>query len=115
MPKKVLIVEDEGPILRLLAEQFRKNGFEALEAKDGEKGLEMAQNSQPDFIILDLFMPRMDGVTMLKKLRGSGEWGTEVPVTVITNFLTKVSREEVLAYNIYSFIVKTDLKLPKLI
>ena len=112
---KIFIVEDEEPILRLLAEQFRKNDFEVLEAKDGEAGLALAEKDKPNLIILDLFMPKMNGATMLKKLRESGEWGAGVPVIVVTNFLTRASREEVMAYNIASFIVKTDLKLENLI
>ena len=112
---KILIVEDEEPILRLLAEQFTANGFEVIQAKDGENGLAMAKEKKPDLIILDLFMPKMDGTTMLKKLRQNGKWGEKVPVIVITNFVTKASREEVWAYKVASFIVKTDLKLPNLI
>lgn len=113
--KKILIVEDEEPILRLLVEQFKKNGFEVLEAKDGESGLRLAEEAKPDLIVLDLFMPKMNGVVMLKNLRESGEWGNRVPVIVLTNFTTKASKEEVLTYNPTDFIIKTDLKLENLI
>lgn len=109
--KKILIVEDEEPILRLLAEQFRKNNFEVFEAKDGEQGLKLAEEKKPDLIILDLFMPKKNGVAMLAELRESGEWGRQVPVVVLTNFLTKITKEEVLAHQVLDFIVKTDLNL----
>ena len=112
---KILIVEDEEPILRVLVDQFVLNGFQVLEAKDGEKGLSVAEDDKPDLIILDLFMPKMDGVTMLKKLRESGEWGEQVPVIIVTNFINRSSHEEVMSYNVLEFIVKTDLKIKNLI
>ena len=115
MKNKILIIEDEEPILRLLVEQFQENGFETFEAKDGEKGLKIAYNQKPDLIILDLFMPKMDGAAMLKKLRKSGKWGLGVPVIVATNFVSRASREEVMAYNPIDFIVKTDLRIEDLI
>lgn len=114
---KILIVEDEEPILRLLADQFKKNGLEVLEAKEGETGLKLIGEHKPDLIILDLFMPKMDGVSMLKNLREAEkkEGVKEVPVIVITNFLTRGSYEEVMTYHPLDFIVKTDLKIENLI
>ena len=72
-------------------------------------------HKKPDLIILDLFMPKMDGAAMLKKLRKSGKWGSGVPVIVATNFINRASREEVMAYNPIDFIVKTDLRIDNLI
>ena len=69
MKKTILIVEDELPMLKALADKFSLEGFEILEAKDGAEGLEAAISKKPDLIILDIFMPVMDGKAMFEKLR----------------------------------------------
>ncbi|MCX6762410.1 MAG: response regulator [Candidatus Moranbacteria bacterium] len=84
MKKTILIVEDELPMLKALADKFALEGFEILEAKDGEEGLKTATSKKPDLIILDIFMPVMDGKVMFQKLRGD-EWGKTVPVIILTN------------------------------
>ncbi len=83
--KKILIVEDEGALLRILSEKFARAGFAAIEAKNGQEGLEKALNEHPDLILLDIIMPLMDGLTMLKKLRDDHPYGEAVPVIIISN------------------------------
>lgn len=84
MKKTILIVEDELPMLKALSDKFALEGFEVLEAKDGEEGLKTATSKKPDLIILDIFMPVMDGKVMFQKLRAD-EWGKTVPVIILTN------------------------------
>ena len=66
-------------------DKFSREGFSILEAKNGEEGLALALKNQPDIILLDIVMPKMDGMTMLKRLREDGEWGKTVPVILLTN------------------------------
>ena len=82
--KTILIIEDELPMLKALSDKFSREGFETLEAKDGEEGLAIAISKKPDLIILDIFMPVMDGKIMFEKLR-TDEWGKTVPVIILTN------------------------------
>lgn len=67
--KKVLIVDDEQSILTLLKYSLEKEGYEVIQAEDGQAGLELAMNNQLDFIILDLMLPKMDGMDVCKNLR----------------------------------------------
>ena len=67
--KKVLIVDDEQSILTLLKYSLEKEGYEVIQAEDGQAGLELAMNHQLDFIILDLMLPKMDGMDVCKNLR----------------------------------------------
>ena len=85
MAKKILIVEDEASLRKALVEKFQREGFETFLAFDGVEGLDQAERIQPDLILLDIIMPKMDGMTMLKKLRESGDWGKQVPVIILTN------------------------------
>jgi len=82
--KTILIIEDELLQLKSLADEFTDEGFQVLKAQNGEAGLALALREHPDIILLDIVMPVMDGMTMLKKLR-ENVWGKGVPVILLTN------------------------------
>lgn len=66
---KILVVEDEPAIVKLLQFNLEKSGFTVVAASDGKQGLEMVHQEQPDLIILDLMLPKMDGMDVCKELR----------------------------------------------
>ena len=82
--KKILIIEDELPMLKALSDKFTLEGFTILESRNGEEGLNVALKAHPDLLILDLFMPVMDGKEMMEKLRKDA-WGKNVPIIILTN------------------------------
>lgn len=82
--KVILITEDEAPMLRILTDKLTESGFETLQAKNGEEGLALALQHHPDLILLDVLMPKLDGMTMMGKLR-QDDWGKTVPIIVLTN------------------------------
>ncbi|MCR4322903.1 MAG: response regulator, partial [Candidatus Azambacteria bacterium] len=65
----VLIVEDEPSLSSALKDKFIREGFHTLVARNGEEGLKLAQENIPSIILLDIVMPKMDGVTVFKKLK----------------------------------------------
>lgn len=69
MEKKILIVDDEKPIVDVLKFNLEKDGYKTIEAYDGEQAVEMALTAKPDLIILDVMLPKMDGFTVCKKVR----------------------------------------------
>jgi CheY-like chemotaxis protein len=81
---KILIVEDEISLQKALNDTLAHEGFEVLTAGNGKTGLKSALDNRPDLIILDILMPVMDGMTMLKKLR-KDPWGMHVFVILLTN------------------------------
>lgn len=83
--KTILIVEDEPALLKVYAEELADQGFEVLKAHNGEEGLDVALNTKPDIILLDILMPVMDGLAMMDKLRASNKWGKSVPIILLTN------------------------------
>lgn len=83
--KKILIVEDEQDLRKALTDKLTREGFSVLEAKNGEEGLKVALAERPDLILLDIVMPVMDGMTMMKKLREENEWGKNVSIILLTN------------------------------
>jgi DNA-binding response OmpR family regulator len=80
--KKILVVEDSKSYLFILTESLRDAGFTVITAKDGEAGLEAIKTDNPDLVLLDITMPKMDGITMSKKLK---ELGVKTPIIFLTN------------------------------
>ncbi len=112
--KKILIVEDEKSLLEALNLKFSGEGFEVIQAKDGIEGLESALAKRPDLILLDIIMPRMDGITMLKRLR-EYDWGKDVPVILLTNLGDSEKIAEVMEYGVYDYLVKAEWKMEELV
>ena len=81
----LLIVEDEISLRHALRDKFIRKGFYVLEAKDGKEGLILALKKEPDMILLDIIMPKMNGMVMLKKLRQASKWGRSVSVILLSN------------------------------
>lgn len=108
--KKILIIEDEEAVLKVLATKFDHEGFQTLEAKDGEAGLTQARVERPDIILLDIVMPKMDGLTMLKELR-KDPWGKKVPVVILTNLSDDKDIAEAMVSGVYDFLVKSSWEI----
>jgi DNA-binding response OmpR family regulator len=81
LKKKLLIVEDEESIRFLLRQNMEFEGYEVVEASDGEEGLKLAQAEGPDLILLDLMLPKMSGMEVCKRLRAAGN---AVPIIMLT-------------------------------
>ena len=67
--KTVLVVDDEKPIVDILVYNLKKEGYNTLEASDGEEAINMVINNKPDLVLLDIMLPKMDGLTVCKKIR----------------------------------------------
>ncbi len=105
--KKILIVEDEKTLLLVLSEKFKREGFKVFEAGDGEEGLASAKKNKPHLIILDIVMPSMDGLTMLKKLR-EDKWGNSVPVLILSNLSDPQQINEATGRGAVEYLVKSN-------
>ncbi len=80
MAKKILVVDDEESIVKIIGYNLKKEGYEVLCACDGEKGYELAVAEKPDLILLDIMMPKMDGYEVCKKIREK----SNVPIIMLT-------------------------------
>lgn len=82
--KTILIIEDETSLRSALSSKLKKNNFKTYECGDGKSGLKKATTSHPDLILLDVLLPKMSGIAVLKELR-SNDWGKTVPIIMLTN------------------------------
>ena len=78
--KTILIVDDEKPIVDILVYNLEKEGYNTLEANDGAEAVEIALAERPDLILLDIMLPKMDGLTVCKKIRSA----FNVPILMLT-------------------------------
>jgi two-component system alkaline phosphatase synthesis response regulator PhoP len=78
---KILIIEDEEAMLKGLRDAFEHNGFNVLTANDGESALQLAEINEPDIIILDVMLPRIDGFDVCRTLR---KRGVTIPIIMLT-------------------------------
>ncbi|MBI4993986.1 response regulator [Candidatus Wolfebacteria bacterium] len=112
--KKILVVEDEKPMRRVLADSLIAEGFSVLEAENGIIGLDVAMREHPDLILLDLLMPQMDGIEMLKKLREDA-WGKNAIVIVLTNLGDTEKIVEATKCGAYGYLLKTNWRMDEVI
>jgi DNA-binding response OmpR family regulator len=77
---KILVIDDEGPILKILGIKLRISGYEVITAPTGKKGLILIGSHQPDLVLLDVILPGMSGFQVLKKLRDS----SRLPIIVFS-------------------------------
>lgn len=110
--KIVLVVEDDPTILELYEHAFKAAGFQTFIAHDGEEGIGLIESKLPDCVILDILMPKMNGVEVLKKMRENGKT-KEIPVLVLTNYDTY--RDKVKEYKVSGYVVKADVTLKDIV
>lgn len=81
--RKILIVEDDPILLKMYVDKFKKGDYQIITAVDGEQGYDEAVKNQPDFIILDLRLPKADGIQVLKKIKETPAT-RNIPVAALT-------------------------------
>ena len=105
MKEKILIVEDNPRNMRLLEMTLRAKGYTLLEAKDGEEALDMAIRERPDLIIMDIQLPKANGLAVTRKLRGTPEF-RHTPIIAITAYSMKGDRERTIGAGCDAYLPK---------
>ena len=106
---KILVIDDEPTVHALLDMRLRHQGYDVLFADNGRKGLQLYRQEHPDVIVLDLRMPELDGVTVLKEIRTVD---LKQPVVILTGDTSPETERQVRALGVSQFIVKgTSMKL----
>ena len=112
--KKILIIEDDQHLADIYNKKLAGEGFGVIVAKDGKTGLKLAAKESPDLIILDLLLPRMPGVEVLKNLKATAPLQS-IPVIVSSNLAEKNIIDECLRLGAADFIIKAHINLSELV
>ena len=114
MTKKILIVDDDKILSKILRDAFRADAYEVITAFDGEAGLSIALEQKPDLIMLDLVMPKLGGIEFLKKLRAD-ERGKNIPVLVATQVSDLAKMSEGMELGVRGYIIKADYSIKEIL
>lgn len=82
---KILLVDDDSALLTLYGTELKSKGHQVVTASDGDDGLSKAVKEKPNLILLDIMMPKMDGIALLTKLKEEKDLNS-IPVVMLTNF-----------------------------
>jgi len=106
---KIVIIEDDTGVAEYYATLFRGNGFEVHVASDGISGVDLCTRVQPNMILLDVMMPRQNGMLVLQTLRASDET-RETPVVVLSNFSEPTLIKRALQLGALEYVIKTQVE-----
>lgn len=105
--KKVLIIDDDEPILKGISDKFTFEGFLVIKAKDGQEGLDIALKDHPDLIITDILMPKLNGIAFIENLR-KDDWGKNARIIIWSNSHDSEITDQSKKLGISYFMVKSD-------
>ena len=104
-PKKILIIEDEKTLARALELKLTRSGFQVKVAFNGQEGMECLKKESFALILLDLIMPKMDGLTLLSHFK---EMGIKTQVAVLTNLSQESDIERTKQFGVKDFFIKSN-------
>ena len=102
---KILLVEDDSFLLQMYATKLDLEGFVVSEATDGDKGIRMAKKVLPDLILLDMLLPKKDGLEVLKELKSDSST-KDIPVIVLSNDGQRERIDKCLALGARDYLIK---------
>ncbi len=110
MTKLILIVEDAPRNLTLLRDLLQVSGYKTIEATDGKQGVELAKSKKPDLILMDVQMPKMDGLEATRILKADATT-SNIPVLALTSYAMKGDKERILEAGCDGYLAKPiDIK-----
>jgi DNA-binding response OmpR family regulator len=113
MSQRILIIEDEEPLVSALYKVLGSKGFEISKSFSGEEGLKVALETHPDLILLDIVLPKIDGLEVLHNLR-KDDWGKNVPVFIMTNLIDEGKEKEARDLDVIDYLQKTNVSIMNL-
>ena len=104
---KILIIEDDPLMLRMYQKIFKFEGFEVAVAANGEEGIFITRKEKPTLILLDIMMPKVNGLEVLEKLKADPET-KKIPIVMLTNLAGTHDAEKALTMGAVKYIVKSE-------
>jgi len=108
---KVLIVDDDMTLRELYEERMKQEGYVILSASDGEEAIEKATKDHPDLILLDVMMPKINGIDVMKMLREKDETA-DIPIIILTALVQEISKIKDMMKPGDGYLVKSEI-MPK--
>ena len=114
LKKKILLIEDEKILAEMYHDKFSKAGFRVIVAFDSREGLKLAQTEKPDLIILDILLPKEDGIQFLTWLKKDPKISS-IPVVVFSNYDDPDTKEEAKKLGVKEYLIKANYTPRKIV
>lgn len=108
---KILIIDDEEPILKMYSDAL--SNHEILTSKDGDEGIKIAEENDPDLILLDIILPKVNGLDVLSRLKDSPDTSS-IPILILTNLPEESSADKAKSLGADGYYVKAEFEPEKL-
>ncbi len=108
MPKKILLIEDETVMARMYRDRFQKEGFEVTLAFSAEEGLKKVEETKPDLILLDILLPKADGIEFLRRLREKEDEVADTTVVALSNYDVPDTKSRAEDLGAKDYLMKAD-------
>jgi len=105
--KKILLVEDEKILAEMYRDKFTQAGFEVFLAFEAKEGLKLAEKEKPDLVVLDILLPKENGITFLAWLRKKSETSL-IPVVAFSNYDDPETKRTALRLGVKDYLIKTN-------
>jgi DNA-binding response OmpR family regulator len=105
MPATILVIEDDKFLRELISQKLEKEGYNILEAVDGENGFKTAKEQKPNLVLLDLILPGIDGFEVLSRMKADPEL-SKIPVIILSNLGQKEDVEKGLKLGAVDYLIK---------
>jgi len=111
---KILIIEDEPDLQKILTEALRQKNYHVLQAFNGETGIELYKKENPDLVLLDLILPKKDGFGFLAEIQKTPQINN-IPIIILTNLEKNADIEKALELGAVAFFIKANYSLSEII
>lgn len=108
--KKILVVEDEKSLSEVISTKLKSENYDVYSAYDGEEGLTLAEKIVPDLILLDIVLPKMNGISFIESVK-SNENLKEIPIIILSNLADAQSVIDCREKGITDYLIKTEWSL----
>lgn len=112
--KKILLIEDEKMLSEMYAEKLSQSGYEVFSASSAEEGLELLKKEEPNLILLDILLPRKNGISFLKDKKNMEEKNS-IPVVAFSNYNEPKAKSEARKLGVKDYLIKTDYTPQKIV
>jgi two-component system phosphate regulon response regulator PhoB len=112
--KAILVVEDEISLRSALSDKLNNEGFEVIIAKNGLEGIQEIKKKKPDLILLDVVMPIMDGLSMLREIKNDDKT-KNIPVVILSNLGDQRDILKAMEHEAFDYLVKSDVTLEAIV
>lgn len=107
--KKICIIEDDLMIQEIYKTELFKNGFDVYTASDGEEGLELINKTRPDLALIDIMMPKVDGISLMKSMQSDPDL-VKIPIIVLTNLSDEETLDKIKGLQTHYYLIKSLFK-----